>query len=100
MNKPEEHKLYQAPNANTFTFHSMNAGWVMRITAEGRIEVAEGVDVTEAAQKVLDAMQSMLDVGLRKAVLAEREACAKVCEDSVEYAGDTLAEAIRAREKA
>ena len=30
---------------------------------------------------------------------AEREACAKVCEDSVEYAGDTLAEAIRAREK-
>ena len=28
---------------------------------------------------------------------AEREACAKVCEDSVEYAGDTLAEAIRAK---
>ena len=27
----------------------------------------------------------------------EREACAKVCEDSFEYAGDTLAEAIRAR---
>jgi hypothetical protein len=27
----------------------------------------------------------------------EREACAKVCEDSVEYAGDTLADAIRAR---
>jgi hypothetical protein len=30
-------------------------------------------------------------------VADEREACAKVCEDSVEYAGDTLAEAIRAR---
>ena len=28
---------------------------------------------------------------------AEREACAKVCEDSVEYAGDTIAAAIRAR---
>ena len=28
---------------------------------------------------------------------AEREACAKVCEDSVEYAGNTLAQAIRAR---
>ena len=27
----------------------------------------------------------------------EREACAKVCEDSVEYAGDNLADAIRAR---
>ena len=32
--------------------------------------------------------------------LEEREACAKVCEDSVEYAGDTLAEAIRARGQA
>jgi hypothetical protein len=31
---------------------------------------------------------------------AEREACAKVCEDSVEYAGDTLAEAIRERGQA
>jgi DNA-binding GntR family transcriptional regulator len=30
----------------------------------------------------------------------EREACAKVCEDSVEYAGDTLAELIRARGEA
>jgi hypothetical protein len=30
----------------------------------------------------------------------EREACAKVCEDSVEYAGDTLAEAIRERGQA
>ena len=31
---------------------------------------------------------------------AEREACAKVCEDSVEYAGDTLADLIRARGQA
>jgi hypothetical protein len=37
--------------------------------------------------------QNLID----EAVKAEREACAKVCEDSVEYAGDTLAEAIRAR---
>jgi hypothetical protein len=29
----------------------------------------------------------------------EREACAKVCEDSVEYAGDELARQIRARSK-
>jgi len=29
----------------------------------------------------------------------EREKCAKVCENSVEYAGDTLADAIRARGK-
>jgi hypothetical protein len=34
--------------------------WVMRITADRRIEVNEGVDVSEAAQKVLDAMQGLL----------------------------------------
>jgi hypothetical protein len=59
------------PPSNTISFHSMNSEWVMRITADRRIEVAEGVDVTEAARLVLDAMQSMLDVGLEKAVLAE-----------------------------
>jgi len=37
---------------------------------------------------------------LEDAVKAEREACAKVCEESVEYAGDTLAAAIRARGQA
>jgi hypothetical protein len=31
--------------------------------------------------------------------LEEREACAKACEDSVEYAGDELATQIRARGK-
>jgi hypothetical protein len=85
MNKPEEYKLYQAPNANTISFHSMNTEWVMRITADRRIEVADGVDVTEAARLVLDAMQSMLDVGLEKAVKAEREACAKLVEPDEEH---------------
>ena len=37
---------------------------------------------------------------IKSAVLAEREACAKVCEDSVEYAGGTLADLIRARGQA
>jgi len=32
-----------------------------------------------------------------EAVKAEREACAKLCEDSVEYAGGELASQIRAR---
>jgi len=36
-------------------------------------------------------------VAMREAVQAEREACAKVCEDSVEYAADELARQIRAR---
>ena len=37
---------------------------------------------------------------VKLAIEHEREECAKVCEDSVEYAGDTLAEAIRARGQA
>lgn len=100
----QEYKLYQAPDANTITFHSMNTEWVMRITADRRIEVADGVDVTEAARLVLDAMQSMLDVGLEKAVLAEREACARVCESYTDKSdsdhethGYACAAAIRAR---
>jgi len=93
----QEYKLYQAPDANTISFHSMNTGWVMRITADRRIEVADGVDVTEAARLVLDAMQNMLAVGLKKAVLAEREACAKVADGWPDYDVQGLAEAIRAR---
>ena len=37
---------------------------------------------------------------IKAAIKIEREACAKVCEDSVEYAGDTLAKLIRARGQA
>ena len=49
-------------------------------------------------------LQSLMDIREtqpnKPCCLAEREACAKVCEDSVEYAGDTLAELIRARGQA
>jgi hypothetical protein len=96
----QQHKLYQSPDANTITFHSMNTGWVMRITAEGRIEVADGADVTEAAQKVLDAMKSMVDVGLRKAVLAEREACARIAWNFESDENGPIETAIRARGEA
>jgi hypothetical protein len=44
-----------------------------------------------------DSIVDMLDELEWQVAEREREACAKVCEDSVEYAGDTLAEAIRAR---
>ena len=37
---------------------------------------------------------------VERVVAEEREACAKVCEDSFEYAGDDLAERIRARGQA
>jgi polyphosphate kinase len=35
--------------------------WVMRITADRRIEVNENVTVTEAAQTVLEALQTLLN---------------------------------------
>jgi len=82
---------------NTIAFHNNNVDWVMRITADRRIEVNEGVEVTEAARQVLDAMQGMLDVGLERAVLAEREACAKFVDHILKEGGGTWGDAIRAR---
>lgn len=99
-------KLYQAKTEpNTIVFHNSNVDWVMRITADRRIEVNEGVEVTEVAQKVLDAMQQLLAYGLDKAIAEEREACAKMCDDLDDDLPDGLAgwqygEAIRARGQA
>jgi hypothetical protein len=46
-----------------------------------------------------DAIQ-MSENAYKKGQTDEREECAKVCEDSVEYAGDELARQIRARGQA
>jgi hypothetical protein len=55
----------------------------------------------EIWERRCERLQSLMDIREtqpnKPCCLAEREACAKVCEDSVEYAGDTLAELIRAR---
>jgi hypothetical protein len=48
-----------AQEQNKITFRT-SSDWVMRITADRRIEVNEGVEVTEAAKKVLETMQWML----------------------------------------
>jgi len=53
------------------TFFSATA-WVMRITADRRIEVNEGVEVTEAAQAVLDALAPMLFKPLMWLTMRER----------------------------
>ena len=54
-------KIYQIKQQPTeIAFHAADTGWVMRITADRRIEVNEDVEVTEAAQKVLDAIQHLL----------------------------------------
>ena len=42
------------------TTHNEAPKWVMKITADRRIEVNEAVEVTEAAKKVLEAMQYLL----------------------------------------
>ena len=50
------------PNTIEFstTHNELHNTWVMRITADRRIEVNEDVEVTEAAKKVLEAMQHLL----------------------------------------
>ena len=63
------------------------------MTREDIIRMAQETGVT--AERVRDLVNFAALVAS-----AEREACAKVCEDSVEYAGDTLAQAIRARGQA
>ena len=45
---------------NSITFSASASTWVMRITADRRIEVNEDVDVTETAQAVLNALQHLL----------------------------------------
>ena len=96
----QQYNLNQISEPSTISFYKeINQSWVMRITADRRIEVAEGVDVTEAARLVLDAMQGMLDVGLEKAVLAEREACANLVDHILKEGGGTWGDAIRARRR-
>ena len=49
-----------------------------------------------AFKRLMDCDEEVLRL-VNAAIAAEREACAKVCEDSVEYAGGELARQIRAR---
>ena len=63
----------KCPNKFVFqtTSNTLTNIWVMKITPDRRIEVNEDVDVTEAAKKVLECMQTMLTkrewVGLTEA---------------------------------
>jgi hypothetical protein len=45
---------------NTITFNSAESTWVMQITADRKIIVNEDVEVSEAAQSVLDALEPLL----------------------------------------
>ena len=57
-------------------------------------------DMDESVKLFFELVATSFKNRLEQERAEEREACAKVCEDSVEYAGDTLAEAIRARGQA
>ena len=62
---------------NTIEFRNQDSTWVMRITADRRIEVNEDVEVTEAAKKVLEAMQWMLDKQKKQWIGLTHEEAAK-----------------------
>ena len=72
----------------------MNREDIIRMAREsGAVFPADGSYHRFESEENLEAFAALV-------ASAEREACAKVCEDSVEYAGDTLADAIRARGQA
>jgi predicted RNA binding protein with dsRBD fold (UPF0201 family) len=62
----------------------------MRITADRRIEVNEDVEVTEAAKKVLEAMQLMLDNQRRTWVGLTKEERHKISMDNRPYCADIM----------
>jgi len=65
---------------NTITFNSAESTWVMQITADRKIIVNDDVEVSEAAQAVLDALQPLLlktnpsehDLGVAEAIGFEK----------------------------
>ena len=67
------------------------------MTREDIIRMAREAGLHYSGRCTLTGMESHIERFAALVASAEREACAKVCEDSVEYAGDTLAQAIRAR---
>ena len=73
---------------------------VMRITKDG-VFVNPDVAVDDAAKTVLDALDDQIKILVQKAVEAEREACASVCDKlGDEYADSNAADcafAIRER---
>jgi hypothetical protein len=90
---------------NTIKFHSGTpATEVLRLSKDG-IWANPDIPADDAAKLVLEAIDDNIKILVQKAVLAEREACAKVCEDlslsqNSEWEVGTLdcADAIRARE--
>jgi hypothetical protein len=84
--------------SNTIQFHSGTpATEVLRLTKDG-IWANPDIPADDAAKLVLDAIGDNIKILVQKAVLAEREACAKVCEEvHPGLATNRIAQLIRAR---
>jgi len=74
----------------------MNKELIETVESLGGTPLMGGILIQFSDTTFSEAVKKIYEAGVE----AEREACAKACEDSVEYAGDTLAEAIRARGQA
>jgi hypothetical protein len=69
---------------NTIQFHSGTpATEVLRLSKDG-IWANPDIPADDAAKLVLEAIDDNIKILVQKAVLAEREACAKVCESEAE----------------
>jgi len=70
----------------------------LRLSKDG-IWANPDIPADDAAKLVLEAIDANIKILVQKAVLAEREACAKVCDDMgpCGFTGESCAEAIRAR---
>ena len=72
-------------------------GWRKRQVIEMAQEARQGVVIYYNTDEQLEGFFERFAALVRE---DEREACAKVCEDSFEYAGDDLAQRIRNRGQA
>jgi hypothetical protein len=71
------------------------------MTQDEIIEMARQAGITvEAGGRSYEQLLRIINAFAKLVAQHEREACAKVCEDSVEEAGDELAWQIRARGQA
>lgn len=91
---------FQAPSNSIHFCPEMNSPPVMTITRD-RIIVAEGVQLDDAARVLIEALEQHV----RGMILAEREACAEICDhemdqainDQMMIAAGNCADKIRAR---
>jgi len=90
----------QLPNGKTMTrddiIRMAREAGISQSHAEGMADFLERFAALVAAHEEKEFIKMCAELR-RMAIAEEREECAKVCEDSVEYAADELARQIRAR---